>query len=193
MKDIFYAVPLSPNKVPRLARLLKEGAGLKCLIDNLEAAKLALEAADKEGVCIPFFVEIDVDNYRSGVEIDSDEFVELARLINDHSASELVGIMAYGGASYECESTGAMADLAERFKSEMLRAKGILEAAGLPCRELSFGSTPATKYARDMTGITEARCGIFTFEDLFQAGIGACRVEDIALSVVTTVIGHQKT
>ncbi len=28
--------------------------------------------------------------------------------------------------------------------------------------------------------------------DLFQAGIGSCTIDDIALSVLTTVIGHQR-
>ena len=192
IKDIFYAVSLAPNKVPRMAGLLKDGAELKCLVDNLGAAKIIADLAVAEGIYIPFFVEVDVDQHRSGVEIDSPEFVQLARFINDHTACEFVGVMAYGGASYECESVEAMADLAEHFKNEMLRAKGILETAGLSCNELSFGSTPAIKYARDMSGITELRCGIYTFEDLFQAGIGACKVKDIALSVLTTVIGHQQ-
>ena len=36
------------------------------------------------------------------------------------------------------------------------------------------------------------RAGVYIFNDLVQAGIGACEIDDIALSVLTTVIGHQK-
>ena len=39
--------------------------------------------------------------------------------------------------------------------------------------------------------MTEVRAGVYVFFDLVMAGIGVCGVEDIALSVLTTVIGHQ--
>ena len=35
------------------------------------------------------------------------------------------------------------------------------------------------------------RAGVFMFYDLVMAGLGVCRIEDIALSVLTSVIGHQ--
>jgi D-serine deaminase-like pyridoxal phosphate-dependent protein len=54
------------------------------------------------------------------------------------------------------------------------------------------GSTPTAHGARDLTGVTEMRAGVYVFFDLVMAGIGACKIEDIALSVLTTVIGHQR-
>jgi D-serine deaminase-like pyridoxal phosphate-dependent protein len=39
--------------------------------------------------------------------------------------------------------------------------------------------------------VTEVRAGNYVFFDLVMAGIGVCRVADVALSVVTTVIGHR--
>jgi D-serine deaminase-like pyridoxal phosphate-dependent protein len=62
----------------------------------------------------------------------------------------------------------------------------------LPCPVVSVGSTPTAHYARDLTGVTEVRAGVFAFFDLVVAGIGVCSPEDIALSVLTTVIGHQR-
>ena len=43
-----------------------------------------------------------------------------------------------------------------------------------------------------MTGVTELRAGVYVFFDLFQAGVGICNIDDIALSLLVTVIGHQK-
>ena len=40
--------------------------------------------------------------------------------------------------------------------------------------------------------MTEIRAGAFVFFDLVQAGIGVCTLDDIALSVLATVIGHQR-
>jgi D-serine deaminase-like pyridoxal phosphate-dependent protein len=56
---------------------------------------------------------------------------------------------------------------------------------------VSVGSTPTAHFARDLTGVTEVRAGVFMFFDLVMAGIGVCRIEDIALSVLATVIGYQ--
>ena len=46
--------------------------------------------------------------------------------------------------------------------------------------------------ARRLDGLTEFRAGVCVFFDLFQAGVGVCSTDDIALSVLATVIGHQK-
>jgi len=35
------------------------------------------------------------------------------------------------------------------------------------------------------------RAGVFVFMDLVMAGLGVCTLDDIALSVLATVIGHQ--
>ena len=66
-----------------------------------------------------------------------------------------------------------------------------LHGAGLPCPVVSVGSTPTAHAARDLTGVTEMRAGVYVFFDLVMAGIEACSIDDIALSVLTTVIGHQ--
>ena len=40
--------------------------------------------------------------------------------------------------------------------------------------------------------MSEFRAGVSVFFDLFQAGVGVCGLDDIALSVLATVIGHQR-
>ena len=39
--------------------------------------------------------------------------------------------------------------------------------------------------------MTEVRAGVYVFFDLVMAGTGVCGLDEIALSVLTTVIGHQ--
>jgi D-serine deaminase-like pyridoxal phosphate-dependent protein len=56
---------------------------------------------------------------------------------------------------------------------------------------VSVGSTPTALRAEDLSGVTEVRAGVYVFFDLFMAGVGVCGIDDIALSVLTTVIGHQ--
>ncbi len=73
-----------------------------------------------------------------------------------------------------------------------MTAADALRAAGLPCPIVSVGSTPTARFARDLTGITEVRAGVYMLGDLFQAGVGSVAIEDIAVSVLATVIGHQR-
>ena len=37
------------------------------------------------------------------------------------------------------------------------------------------------------------RAGVYVFFDLFQAGLGVCKIDDIALSVLSTVISHKRS
>jgi len=188
--DIFYAVALSPDKAARAARLISGGTRLTCLTDSLDGVKALAAATNGLGVRIPFLIEIDIDHYRSGVMLDDPQFVEIARILSGSETLGLSGVMAYGGASYQCTKDDAAA-LTERIRTELLRARDLLQGLGFPCDVVSFGSSPAVLHARTLEGITEARCGIYVFQDLFQAGIGACRKSDIALSVLCAVIGRQ--
>jgi D-serine deaminase-like pyridoxal phosphate-dependent protein len=54
------------------------------------------------------------------------------------------------------------------------------------------GSTPTATFAESLDGVTEVRTGVYMFQDLVMAGLGVCAVDDIALSVLATVIGHQR-
>jgi Predicted amino acid aldolase or racemase len=44
-------------------------------------------------------------------------------------------------------------------------------------------------HARNLDGVTEARPGVYMFQDLFQAEIGSCTKGDIAMTVLASVIG----
>jgi D-serine deaminase-like pyridoxal phosphate-dependent protein len=81
--------------------------------------------------------------------------------------------------------------MAEQERAAVVTAAARLRAAGLPCPIVSVGSTPTALFAENLDGVTEVRAGVFVFFDLFMAGIDVCQVDDIALSVLATVIGQQ--
>jgi D-serine deaminase-like pyridoxal phosphate-dependent protein len=56
---------------------------------------------------------------------------------------------------------------------------------------VSVGSTPTALSAAKLDGVTEVRAGVYALFDLVMANVGVCTPQDIALSVLTTVIGHQ--
>jgi D-serine deaminase-like pyridoxal phosphate-dependent protein len=73
-----------------------------------------------------------------------------------------------------------------------VRAAERLRAAALPCPVVSVGSTPTALSAEHLQGVTEVRAGVYVFHDLVMHGVGVCALDEIALSVLATVIGHQQ-
>lgn len=191
LHDQFYAVPLAPDKIPRIAALMRQGTEVICVAHDLEALSLIEAQAREQGIVLPLVIDVDVDQHRSGVAASDPDFLAMARAIDASPHLALRGIMIYAGASYEAPDTDAIAALAERIRVGGLQAQALLRSHGLPCDTVSYGSSPGTYFARSMDGITESRAGVYPFQDLFQAGLGACAIDDIALSVLTTVTGRQ--
>ncbi|HEY6049087.1 MAG TPA: alanine racemase, partial [Sphingomicrobium sp.] len=106
--------------------------------------------------------------------------------------ANLAGVMTHAGASYDCRTRDEFEAMAEQERALTVEAAERLRAAGLPCPIVSVGSTPTLHYARDLTGVTEARAGVYAFGDLVQAELGTCAIGDIAISVLASVIGHNR-
>jgi D-serine deaminase-like pyridoxal phosphate-dependent protein len=100
--------------------------------------------------------------------------------------------MTHAGASYGCRARAEFEAMAEQERRLTLEAAERLGEAGLPSPIVSVGSTPTLHYARDLEGVTEARAGVYAFGDLVQAELGTCTTDDIAISVLASVIGHNR-
>jgi D-serine deaminase-like pyridoxal phosphate-dependent protein len=104
---------------------------------------------------------------------------------------ELRGVLTHAGGSYSARGD-KLKDFADTERKAVVEAATILRKAGYACPIVSMGSTPTAHNAVILDGVTEVRAGVFIFFDLVMAGIGICKVEDIAISVLATVIGHQR-
>ena len=192
ISDLYYCVPFAPDKAARAAALKAAGCDLTLMIDSREAAEAAITALRAAGgsAVLDVTIEIDVDGYRSGLSLDNDELIATASILAVSGVTRFAGIASYAGASYG-KTIEATRELTEVHRKALIATRTALSEAGLPCDIVSLGSTPAVLHASHLDGVTEARCGIYTFQDLFQAGIGACSIEDIAVSVLTSVISRQ--
>ena len=190
--DIIYAVGISPIKMQRSIDLIKRGAQLTLLVDNMEQVNFVAEFADKEQVTIEVLIEIDCDGHRSGVAQTDPILLEIGRALHHNSGTSLAGILTHAGESYNCKSDNELREIAQLERDVAVQCADILRADNLPCETVSVGSTPTANFAQDLSGITEVRAGVFVFYDLVMAGIGVCKVDDIAVSVLTSVIGEQK-
>jgi D-serine deaminase-like pyridoxal phosphate-dependent protein len=139
---------------------------------------------------VPALIEIDADGHRGGVEPESGALLAVAAALR--GGATLCGVMTHAGASYGCRSIEAIADMAEQERAAVVGAAARLRAAGHDAPVVSVGSTPTATFARALPGVTEVRTGVFVFQDLVMAGLGVCAIDDIALSVLVSVIGHQR-
>ena len=191
VRDVLYAVSMSPNKLDHALRLRASGMKLTVIVDNVEMA-LQLNPGRLSGVArLDVLIEIDSDGHRSGVTPEAAELLDIAQALRSVGL-DVGGVMTHAGDSYNCRSADALRALAEQERAAVVRAAQRLREAGYSCPVVSVGSTPTALFAEHLEGVTEVRAGVFIFFDLVMAGIGVCRTDEIALSVLATVIGHQK-
>jgi D-serine deaminase-like pyridoxal phosphate-dependent protein len=192
VRDILYAVGIAPVKLPLVAELIREGCALKVILDSVEAAAAVQEFGSAEGLTIETLIEVDTDGCRAGVAPGDELLIEIARRLSAASGARLAGVMTHAGGSYSARSLGEFETIAERERAGAVLAATRLRAADFPMEIVSVGSTPTVHYARNLDGVTEARVGVYAFGDLVQAELGTCAVDDIAISVLASVIGHNR-
>ncbi len=188
--DLTYAVGIVPRKLGRVAALLRAGARLRILTDDAEVARRIGECGREEGLEFPVLIELDCGAGRGGVEPCGETLIEVGRILHERPGATLCGVLTHAGHAYDCRDPRQIRQVAEQERLAAVSAAQRLSAAGLPCETVSVGSTPTAVCAERLDGITEIRPGTYVFYDLFQEGLGVCGREDIAVSVLTSVIGR---
>lgn len=186
--DMIYAVGLSPQSAERAMTLRKSGVDLKLLLDSVEQARALGAAGRAAGVRPSAFIEIDCDGHRGGLRADDPELLNVAQAMKEAGVA-LAGILTHAGESYALDTPAALAAAAENERAVAVRAAEILRAAGHECPIVSVGSTPTAHFAENLSGVSEMRAGVYMFFDLVMHGVGVCSTDDLAISVLATVIG----
>ncbi len=175
--DLFVAYPLWPG-APARERLAALAAGRRVSIgfDSVEAAR------GWAGTGVRALVEVDSGHHRSGVSPAAAGEVAAAA---QASGLEVAGVFTFPGHSY---SPSAREQAARDEASALGVAAEALRHAGVEPEEISGGSTPSL--AATGEGLTESRPGVYVFNDAQQWELGACGLEDIALTCHATVVSH---
>ena len=189
--DILYAVCIAPNKLDHVMALQDRGVRLSIILDSMEMARILAERARSAQRQFEVLIEIDSDGHRSGLKPNAAELVDIGRFL-EGAGIAVKGVMTHAGSSYDAFTVEAIRAMAEQERTAVVHAAGRLRAAGVACPVVSVGSTPTALFAEHLEGVTEVRAGVFVFFDLVMAGLNVCAVDEIALSVLTTVIGHQR-
>lgn len=187
--NLLYAVGISANKLDRVRALLERGVQLHILLDSIAQAQVVIDYGRKHGVSFSVFIEIDCDDHRGGLPPHSPLIGHIAQVLQDNGM-RVTGVMSHSGGSYDATTTAEIVHAAEQECAAIRQAAAQIRQLGMDCPILSVGSTPTAHFAEDLSNITEVRAGVYTTFDLVMYNLGVCTLNDIAMSVVTTVIGH---
>ncbi len=181
-QDITYAVPVAPEKLERAAAIARRIERLNILLDSFEV----LSAIEASGFRFDAFLKVDCGYHRAGVNPDDPESLELARRMMRSPSLRFHGLLTHAGHSYHASNPDEIRAIAGQETSAVTRFRERLENLRLV---RSIGSTPTASVVDQFTNCDEVRPGNYVFFDAFQATIGSCRLEDVAASVLATVIG----
>lgn len=181
--DILYAVGITPQKLDEVARLNAQGADIAVITDDPDTAS-AIAAHPHPPRTL---IEIDTGEARGGLTPIDERLLPMASRLG----ACLAGVMTHAGHSYAGRGEMEMARIAETERAGVVRAADRLRAAGHAVPIVSMGSSPTAMHAALFDGITEVRAGVYMFGDLFQAEIGTHGLDDIAVTVLSSVIGRR--
>jgi len=181
--DILYAVGITPQKLAQVAKINAAGARIAVITDDAETASVIASHPDAPRALI----EIDTGEARGGVGPDDAALPQIAGLLGSH----LAGVMTHAGHSYAGRTPEAMGRIAAVERDGVVRAAQRLREAGHHAPIVSMGSSPTALHAESLSGVTEIRAGVYMFGDLFQAEIATHGIDDIAVTVLASVIGRR--
>lgn len=189
--DLFWAVTPHRAGAVRAAALVAGGLRLRLAVDSTAVVGMLAEVAGAQGVRLAVRMEIDCGDGRCGLLPRDPELLAVARAVE--AAPELVldGLFTHGGFSYGATGRSGFRDAAHREAMAVRTAAARLREVGIDPGTLSVGSTPTATVEETLPEINELRAGVYMFGDSYQAGIGSCAYDEIALGVLTTVLAHK--
>ena len=190
-KDILYAVCIIPSKLERLNYIQsKYDCYIRMVIDSVFVAQEILNYSNLHKTNFEILIEIDCGEGRSGLNYQDTNIREISRVFEESKQVELLGVLTHAGHSYSTKDKNEIISISNIEREEALASLKKFFNFEKRSPIISIGSTPTIFYAQRLSGISEVRAGIYMFWDLAQASRGICKIEDIALTVLSSVIGH---
>ena len=149
IRDILYAVGITPQKLDDIATLNARGADIAIITDDLEMADCIAGHPSPPRTLI----EIDTGEARGGLSADDDRLLALAARLG----SAFAGVMTHAGHSYPARSPGELARIAETERAGAVKAADRLRAAGHPIGIVSVAPVPSNR--KVSSGSATVGCG----------------------------------
>jgi D-serine deaminase-like pyridoxal phosphate-dependent protein len=191
--DIVIAYPtVGEDKWARLARIAG-AARLTVNVDSDHQARGLSAAAVAAGVTIGVQIEIDTGLHRVGLDPGDPAAIEaFARAIGALPGIELDGLTTHRGKFGERLGGMTNAEAGHEEGSILVGLAERLRAGGLPLPNVTAGGSVTGPGVAEVPGVTEVRAGTYVFFDAMQVAAGSARREDVALSILVTVVSTRR-
>ena len=190
-KDILYAVCVIPKKLNRLNFIQqKYSCMIRMVIDSVFVAQEILNYSKLHNANFEILIEIDCGEGRSGLFHQDQKIRDISRVFAEYEQTNLIGVLTHAGHSYSTKDKNEILSISNIERAEALASIKNFSNFNKMSPVISVGSTPTMFLASNLDGISEIRAGIYMFWDLAQASRGICKIEEIAISVLASVIGH---
>ena len=190
-KDILYAVCIIPRKLTRLNFIQqKYNCLVRLVLDSIFVAKAVVDFSNLNNAKFEILIEIDCGEGRSGIGFKDQNILEISKIFSNCNNTHLVGVLTHAGHSYSTNDKKEILLIANKEREDALASVKNIVNFNQPQPIISIGSTPTMLFASHLNDITEVRAGIYMFWDLAQASRGICKIEDIAITILASVIGH---
>lgn len=188
--DLFVAYPVIGDlKLARLLALM-DRARVRIAVDSADGVAGASSFFASRGRELEVLVEYDGGAGRSGTQ-SIEEALAVAHRVAESPGLILRGVMSYGNA-YGTTDLDLQAQIGTREGADAVAVASEFRRAGLAADVVSLGSTPTSRHAAKVSGVTEIRAGVYAFNDLKQHTLGVAPLERCALTVLATVVSHPR-
>ncbi len=187
--DIWVCYPVvGADKIERLLNLARWVPRISTTVDTRPAARALSDAAAARGQRIPVLVEVEVGYQRTGVEPGECLLQFVRELVNDMPGLEYAGLMYIAGAVARYLDPNQQLAEERRAAKLVTDSAALLNEHGIVTQVISGGTTPGAQYMHLVEGLTEYRPGCYVFGDVKYAEVGALTFDQIAMTVLTTVV-----
>ena len=184
--DVFLAYPVVGAEKGRRLLALSDRLRLAVGADSVEGAASVGSAFHAAGRRLDVLLKVDCGYHRVGIA--PEKAAETARRLANLPGIALRGLFTHAGHAYHATTPADVAAIARQEGEILTAAAEAVRAEGLAVTEVSVGSTPTSRVAMSVAGVTECRPGNYVYHDASQVSLGTCAIEDCAMTVIATVI-----
>lgn len=186
VNDILIAFPIiGKNKLNRFSKLLNK-ANLTVSLDDYQIAKGLNEVGESHDKKINVYIDVDTGLERMGRP--PEESISHILKISELPFINIKGVMSHTGHAYLPDDIEETKDIAIRDAKQLYFTKELLEEKGVHISEISIGASATIRFLKDLPYVTEARPGMYVFNDRMVMGAGGATEADCAATIFATVI-----
>ena len=184
--DIRLPYPVNPANAPRLLALM-DRAAISIIVDHAEVARGWSDVMRRAGRTLDVLIKVDVGFHRCGIDPHGDA-LGFVQTIAALPGLKLRGLLSHAGHAYHAASEDALRAVATEEAATLADLRARAGASGIALDDISVGATPTLRFSAGQPGVTELRPGNYVYFDRTQAALGACTLDDCALTVMATVV-----